>query len=141
MSNRLHVVLGLGVAALGAILVLGVIAFGRGSVSDHVSQRYRLVQRDGRSAVYSSPEAPSKVAGDIAKKWEPADRLSDPSGFFLRYRSDIVAVSPEPGGGSRIFVDDEDRGYARWYPVVGGNWGTYSGGGEGFRGGGPGAGK
>lgn len=141
MSNRLHIVLGMVVAAVGAAVVLGVIVFGRGNVRDHVSGRYRFVQRDGGSAVYSSPEAPSKVAGDIAGKWKPADRLSDPSGFFLRYRSDIVAITPEPGGGSRIFVDDEDRGYNRWYPIVGGNWGTYSGGGEGFRGGGPGAGK
>ena len=82
------------------------------------------------------------MAASIAGKWKPAERLADPSGYFLRYRNDIVAVTAAPeGGGSRIFVDEERRGYARWYPYVGGYWGTYSGPGEGFRGGGPGAGK
>ena len=81
------------------------------------------------------------MAKDIAGAWKPADRLNDPSAIFLRYRGDYVAITPDSAGGSHIYVDDERRGYARWYPHVGGYWGTYSGPGEGIRGGGPGAGK
>ena len=49
---------------------------------------------------------------------------------------------PPPGqAGSRIYVDDQRQGYNRWYPYIGGRWGTFSGPGETFRGGGPAAGK
>jgi len=63
------------------------------------------------------------------------------SGVFLRYSKDYVGVVPDRGGGSKIYVDDERRGYAHFYPFIGGFWGSYSGRGESFRGGGPGAGK
>jgi hypothetical protein len=62
------------------------------------------------------------------------------SGVFLRYSDDVVSVVPQSGG-SRIIVDDEDSGYRRNYLFVGGFWGTFSGRGQGFRGGGPGSGK
>ena len=144
MSWRNHA-LGATALILFGLLALGGVALAtRGSVRDHLRDRYTLVSTSdsGRSAVYSSPERPSAVAASIADKWKPADRLSDPSGFFLRYRNDIVAVTAAPEGrGSRIHVDEERRGYTRWYPYIGGYWGTYSGPGEGFRGGGPGAGK
>ena len=133
------VLLLVGLLGLGAVLYAS-----KGSVRDHLRTRYTLVSTSegGRSAVYSSPSAPSAVASSIAGKWKPAERLTDPSGYFLRYRNDIVAVTADPdGSGSRIHIDDERRGYTRWYPYIGGYWGTYSGPGEGFRGGGPGAGK
>jgi hypothetical protein len=143
MTWRKHA-LGAGILIVVGILAIGAVAATtRGSVRDHVRERYTLVSSasGGRSAVYSSPSKPSAVAASIASKWKPAERLSDPSGYFLRYRNDIVAVTAAEGGGSRITVDDERRGYARWYPYIGGYWGTYSSPGEGFRGGGPGAGK
>ena len=144
MSSRRHY-LGAGLLVLVGILALGAVHFGiRGSVRDHVKNTYTLVETSdgGRSAVYSARGKPSAVAASIASKWKPAERLTDPSGFFLRYRNDIVVVTPAAeGSGSRIYVDEQSRGYTRWYPYIGGYWGTYSGPGESFRGGGPGAGK
>lgn len=144
MTWRNHLI---GAVALLVVGLLGFAAVGiatRGSLRDHLRDRYTLVRTTdgGRSIEYASDNRPSAVAGSIADAWKPAERLSDPSGFFLRYRNDIVAVTASPdGAGSRIFVDEERRGYARWYPYIGGYWGTYSGPGERFRGGGPGAGK
>jgi hypothetical protein len=135
------------VAAAVALLVLGggglaALLLSAGSVRGWVGDRYPRVSSEagGQSVVYSSPKRPSAVAAEIADRWTPAQRLSDPSGVFLRYSDAVVAVTPS-GGGSRIYVDDADRGYARWFPFLGGFWGTYSGPAETFRGGGPGAGK
>ena len=145
MKLRPHLI-GAGLLVLAGLVGLAFLQFGvRGSVRQHVRDTYTLVDSSdgGRSAVYSSPDKPSSVAASIAKRWKPAERLTDPSGFFLRYRNDIVVVTPAAEGstGSRIYVDEQARGYTRWYPYIGGYWGTYSGPGEGFRGGGPGAGK
>lgn len=142
MSTRIQVIIGLCLAALGGLVFIGLLAFtATGSVRDHIHDNYRLVRDEGRSREYTSPDPPSVVVAAIASRWKPADRLSDPSGHFLRYRDDYVVVSPDGAGGSRIHVDDEDEGYRRWYGHVGGSWGTYSGPSEGARGGGPGAGK
>ena len=122
------------VGAIGAVATAG-------SVRSHLAGTYALVGQEGRSAVYSSAQPPATVARDIARRWRPAERVNDPGGYFLRYRNAMVAVTPGPAGGSRIYVDDERRGYARWYPYVGGRWGTFSGRGETVRGGGPGTGK
>jgi len=133
------------VAAGVAVVVVGVGAMAllfRGSVRSWVDGRYTRVSSEagGRSLVYTSPKTVGAVSSEIAGKWKPGQRLADPAGYFLRYDDTVVAVTPS-GRGSRITVDDEARGYARWYPFVGGWWGTYSGPGETFRGGGPGAGK
>jgi hypothetical protein len=144
VSHRVHIVLGLIVAGLGTLGVVGLLALtATTSVRDFVGDRYRLVaSRDGgRSREYTSPDPPSRVVAAIAGRWKPAERLNDPSGYFLRYRDDYVVVSSERAGGSRIYVDDEEEGYRHWYGHVGGNWGTYSGPAETVRGGGPGAGK
>jgi Domain of unknown function (DUF4247) len=135
------------VAAAVALIVIGGVSLGAlflsaGSLRGWVGDRYTRVSSEagGRSVVYSSPKRPSVVAAEIANRWKPAQRLNDPSGFFLRYSAAVIAVTPY-GTGSRIHVDDAGRGYARWFPYVGGYWGTYSGPAETFRGGGPGAGK
>lgn len=133
--------------AVGLLLVVAGVAglvalFGTaGSVRSHIARTYAPVSSEGRSAVYSSAQPPATVARDIARRWRPAERVNDPGGYFLRYRNAVVAVTPGPAGGSRVYVDDERRGYARWYPYVGGRWGTFSGRGETVRGGGPGTGK
>lgn len=143
MSWRNHLIGAVVLVVVGALAMTGVVLSTRGSLREHVKERYTLVSstEGGRSLEYKADGAPSAVAASIAGAWKPAERLADPSGHFLRYRNDIVAVTAAEGGGSRIFVDEERRGYTRWYPYIGGYWGTYSGPGEGFRGGGPGAGK
>jgi Domain of unknown function (DUF4247) len=134
------------VAGAVALVALGgglaVMFLSAGSVRSWIGGRYTQVSSTdgGRSAVYSSPKHPSAVAEEIADRWKPAQRLNDPSGFFLRYSDAVVAVT-QSANSSRIYVDDPSRGYARWFPYVGGYWGTYSGPAETFRGGGPGAGK
>ncbi len=141
MTRRGHVIgaLLLGAVGLVTLLALAIPAFG--SPREYVHDNYRLVSRDGDSARYSSPRAASRVVGEIAGRWKPYDRHNDPSGYYLRYSDDVIAVTPAATGGSTIWVDDADRGYTRWYGHVGGWWGTYSGPAEGTRGGGPGAGK
>lgn len=144
MNPRRHLYGAIALILVG-VLAVGAVTLGtRGSVREHVRDNYTLIKSDDRTrtAEYSAKGKPSAVAASIASKWKPSERLTDPSGFFLRYRNDIVVVTAGPEGqGSRIHVDDERRGYTRWYPYVGGYWGTFSGPGEGFRGGGPGAGK
>lgn len=139
-----------GIAVVGLVAVVGLFVGGGGGVRSHLADTYTRAPVSGTDAgtgggspsvVYTSPDPPAKVASRIAGAWKPAERINDPGGYFLRYRNEIVAVTSAAGGGSRIFVDDEDRGYARWYPYIGGRWGTFSGRGETFRGGGPGAGK
>ena len=144
MSWRNHLIGGVVLLVVGALGLGAVFISTRGTLRDHLRENYTLVAstNGGRSTEYASDRKPSAVAASIAGKWKPAERLSDPSGYFLRYRNDIVAVTAATeGGGSRIYVDEERRGYTRWYPYIGGYWGTYSGPGESFRGGGPGAGK
>jgi len=97
--------------------------------------------REGVSRIYRSDLPPSRTAADIAARLEPGDRRLTESGVFLRYANDFVGVVPDGRGGSRVLLDDERRGYAHFYPFVGGWWGSYSGRAEGFRGGGPGVGK
>lgn len=144
MSTRVQVIVGLVIAGLGAMALVVLLALtATSSVRDFVADRYRLVaERDGgRSREYTSPEAPSQVVADITGRWKPAERLNDPAGYFLRYRDDYVVISPDGAGGSRIFVDDEEEGYRRWYGHVGGSWGSFSSPSEDVRGRGPGAGK
>lgn len=125
-------VVGLGALGLAVSRVGGV----RGYLADHYTQ----VSRQGNSVVYTSPRSPGTVFSEIRSRHRPADALVQPSGYYLRYSDDIVVVTAD-GPGSRIYLDDENRGYSHWFPVVGGTWGTYRGPGETFRGGGPGTGK
>ena len=144
MSTRVQIILGLVLAGVGAIAFVVLLAFtATQSPRDYVSDRYTLVssQDSGRSREYSSTQAPSEVVRSISERWQPADRVNDGAGFFLRYRNDIVAVFPDGAGGSRIYVDDEEEGYRHWHSHIGGYWGTYTSRSEDGRGGGPGTGK
>ena len=133
---------------LAAVLVLcgigGIFALSsRGSVRAHVISTYDVVSQDGDSYTLTSADTVTQTARDISAAWKPAEQLVDPGGTFLRYADDIVAVTPRAEGGSTIYLDDEDRGYNRWFPYVVGFWGFGGSGGPigGTRGGGPGAGK
>lgn len=139
---------GRGLKVLAAVLVLagvaGIFALSqRGSVRSWLLGAYDVVEQDGDSYTLRSPDPVTATADDITTAWKPAERLVDPGGTFLRYSDDIVAVTPAAEGGSTIYLDDEDRGYDRWFPYVVGFWGFGGSGGPvgGTRGGGPGAGK
>jgi hypothetical protein len=132
-------------AFVAGLTLLGSAGCASGSVEDVVASRYRFERedrnRDGVSRVYRSNLPPTRTAADIARRLEPGDRRVTESGVFLRYSRNFVGVVPDGRRGSRVFVDDERRGYSHFYPYVGGYWGSYSGRGESFRGGGPGGGK
>lgn len=128
------------VAAIGAVAL--VVALGRtGGVRGYLADSYTRVSGSGDSVVYRSPRSPRAVYDDIRSARAPVDTLVEPSRYFLRYPDDIVAVTPA-GGGSRIYLDDEDEGYQRWAPIIVPIWGgPFRRPGGGFRGGGPGLGK
>lgn len=133
---------------LAVLLVLagigGIVALTqRGSVRSHVLSSYEVVSQDGRSYTLRSADPVTRTAQDIKSAWKPAQEIVDPGGTFLRYSDDIIAVTPRPEGGSTVYLDDERRGYDRWFPYVVGFWGFGGSGGPigGTRGGGPGAGK
>lgn len=120
-----------------AVVVIGVMtlaacASGIGAPRGWIASRY---QRNG--TVFVSNEPAAVVAGAIARARAPRARDNTASGTFLRYDTDIVGVFPS-GLGSRIEVEDYDRGYRRWNPYVGGRWPRPGRGGGWFRGGGSG---
>jgi hypothetical protein len=129
-----------GALALAGVVALTVVIGGAGSVPGWIAGRYTHVSGSGSSAVYASTSAPLTVADEIGRRWTPFDRAVTPAGTFLRYDDLIVAVLAAQGG-SRIYLDRERDGYARWYPILGGRWGTATGAGQRWRGGGPGVGK
>ena len=126
--------------ALAGVAVIAFAAVRPSGPGPYLADRYRLVSSEGDSRVYRADVPPRQVFDDLRRAVPPAEVLTDPGGYFLRYRNDIVAVTSE-GTGSRVYLDDSDRGYARWFPFIGGYWGTYTGPAEGVRGGGPGSGK
>lgn len=111
------------------------------SVRDWVAGKYEKRTDEGPARVYHANGVPSAVAKEIADARPPAERRVTTSGVFLRYRSDMVGVLPDAAGGSRVLITNERNGYAYFFPYIGGYWGTYSGTGDTFRGGGPGGGK
>ncbi|WP_205697653.1 DUF4247 domain-containing protein [Conexibacter sp. SYSU D00693] len=138
---------GLVVAVVGLLVVGYSVARGTSSVRGFVEDRCRStgVERDpqGRRAdAFTCRERPSVLAAALAKRHKPAERRTTASGLFLRYSNQMVGVLGGPGGrGSKVLLARERDGYGFFYPYVGGWWGTYSGRGESFRGGGPGGGK
>lgn len=133
--------LGILVTVVAAILLIGGLSSCGSSVKGYVKDHYDRVGTRNGAELYRSKDRVDQVVKDITGTWKPADRITDPGGVFLRYRDTFVAVRPRTAGGTDIEVDDPDRAYAHWYPFIGGWFGTYSGRGEGFRGGGPGSGK
>lgn len=142
------------IAAAGVLLALCIVALAgfvgsRQSLREWLRETYEETEDDvlagagERTETFTSADTPRATADAIAEEWKPADRRDDPSGVYLRYRDDVVAVTDAPGDdeGSIITVDDDRHGYRRWYGYVGGWWGIYTGRGDSFRGGGPGAGK
>lgn len=142
---RLHALIAAAISGAG-ILGLVLLLTGSNSVRDTVRDKYRAAGQervrggDRPTDVFTSTKPPTRVAKEIAKVNKPADRRVAQSGIFLRYSKDNVAVVPS-GRGSRIYLDDAKTGYIRNYGYIGGWWGSYSGPGEAFRGGGPGSGK
>jgi hypothetical protein len=124
-----------------AALLLGATGCLSVSVPGYLDDEYEKRPNEGTTRVFHSDDAPSEVAHDIADARPPAERRVTPSGVFMRYQKDMVGVVPDPAGGSRILLTSERDGYFLFFPYVGGYWGTYSGRGDDFRGGGPGAGK
>jgi hypothetical protein len=111
------------------------------SVRGWLNDELEPAGRDGNALVFHSDQPPSVTAARIADARKPGERRATAAGVFLRYHRDMVAVLPDGKGGSRVLVENERTGYGHFYPYVGGFWGTASGQGEGFRGGGPGSGK
>ena len=138
MSTRNKLLVAGALGGVGLIVLLFAI-FGGGGIRSYLDDNFRRQSANGNSIVYTSTAKPKTVYEQIRSARPPADTQLDPSGYFMRYSDDIVAVTAS-GTGSRIYVDDERRGYAHWLPFVGGVWGT-GGSGENFRGGGPGGGK
>lgn len=142
---RRHTVIALVLTGLGiAGLVATFATFG--GVRDYIAGKYsreadeRVEGDRDATEVYASEQSVRETAADIAGEHKPADRRVTEAGVFLRYEKDIISVVPREEG-TRILVDDEDTGYRRGFVYLGGWWGTASGRGEGFRGGGPGGGK
>ncbi len=147
-----HAIIALLLAGAGGLGLFWTMS-SHGSVRDYVAKTYTSAGSEpapgGKSAgrkdtlVYTSPRSVTRTAADISDRNKPADRRTTEGGAFLRYSNDVVSVVPPAKGarGSRILVDDEEGGYHRNYGYVGGFWGTYSGAGGSFRGGGPGSGK
>lgn len=139
MTKRNKLLVAGGLGAVGLVVLLFAI-LGGGGVRSHLADNYQRVSGDNNSVVYRSAEKPKAVYESVRSAVTPADTVLEPEGYFLRYSDDIVAITAE-GNGSRIYIDDERRGYGHWFPFVVGVWGTGGGFGEGIRGGGPGAGK
>lgn len=83
-------------------------------------------------------DATSAVAKEIDGHTSARDRTSDGDMVFLRYRNDIVAITPYQSG-SRIEIDGYRSGYYRWKSHIRSVWPAPDS--NEFRGGGPGSGK
>lgn len=138
MTFRTKMIVAGAIGGVGLIVLMFAI-FGGGGIRSYLDDNFKRQSANGDSIVYTSTAKPKAVYEQIRAARSPADTRLDPSGYFMRYSDDIVAVTAN-GTGSKIYVDDERRGYSHWIGYVGGVWGT-GGSGENFRGGGPGGGK
>lgn len=161
-----HVKLGIVLVVLGVVGLGGMFACSSSIdswLADHCTKGKVETDPGGhRAQAWSCNGTPSKLAADLSKAHSPADRRSTPEGHFLRYRDRMIGVVPmtgatasadprgqvvravDAGGGDRRtkILDARERdGYGYFNGYVGGWWGSYGGRGEGFRGGGPAAGK
>jgi hypothetical protein len=106
--------------------------------SDWIHQNYYVSNSYGYDLDPKDP--PAKVADEINKHSSAKDRLEDSGMVFLRYRNDIVAVSPYEKG-SKIEIDSYNSGYHHWNSYIRNRWPIPDTDGGAFRGGGPGSGK
>lgn len=122
-----------GLAVLAAVVLLagcGVFS----NVEDVVGDSYQRAANldDGTARAYSAVGlAPAAVAGAIAGRQQPLDRLSVGGREYLQYDEYLVRVQ-QAGAGSTVLVDDYENGYRRWASDVGAVWAPQApGGGEG----------
>lgn len=142
MTRKTHIIAACVLLGIGVLLAVPLVLrmdSPRGWLDDH----YQRVSHDARtdSTVYSSRRPASSVVKAVAGRFDPYERLNDPTGYYLRYSDLIVRISARAGGGSTIRAVEPHHGYHLWGPVIIGSWGTFHGRGPSFRGGGPGAGK
>jgi Domain of unknown function (DUF4247) len=130
-----HVIGAALLAGCGVIVLLISLFAGRTSPRGWIPENFDRVA----AGTYVSRDTPLTVADRIATRFKTKDRVYTPGGVFLRYHNAVVGILPN-GRGSRITVDDPDRGYARYHSSVGGFWGGPGGRVSSFRGGGPGEG-
>lgn len=140
MSLRSKIVVAAVIALIGTVAIASAVGRG-GGVRGYLADTYTRVSGSGDSVVYRSPRSAGTVYDDIRSAHSPSDALVEPNRYFLRYPDDIVAITHR-GSGSTIYLDDEERGYQRWYPIIVPIWGgPFRSPGGLFRGGGPGSGK
>ncbi|GAB7049430.1 DUF4247 domain-containing protein [Catenuloplanes indicus] len=140
-KHRRWFTVGIVLAVVGALVAGWAILYGNFSVRGYVDDKFqRSASNDiGDDAVaYASNNAPTAVAAQITKAWEPADEVVDASGVYLRYADDAVVILPAAVG-SLILIEDIDSARRRYSGHTGGYWGWGSG--NTIRGGGPGSGK
>lgn len=135
-----------GVIAL-VVLIIAVVAIVSSSSEpdDYVEATFTRdtsLDVDANSKAYTSDKPPDEVAAMITGEVDPIATSRDSSGVYLRYDEDGIAIQPR-GGGSVIHVMDAEAAGRRYYDHVHSSWGLIilPGGGIGFRGRGPGAGK
>ncbi|MFG3496318.1 DUF4247 domain-containing protein [Streptomyces sp. NPDC047928] len=104
--------------------------------SGWIRQQYASTNEAGY--VDDSDPAP-RVAQEIDGHTAAQAQFKDGDKVFLRYRDDIVAITPRPSAGSRIEIADYRTGYHRWRSHIGSVWPDPDS--DSFRGGGPGSGK
>ncbi|MTE17781.1 DUF4247 domain-containing protein [Streptomyces sp. TRM43335] len=92
----------------------------------------------GGTGYVDRSDPPPRVAGEIDDHTSARDRHTADDMVFLRYRNDIVAISPRLGG-SLIQIEDYRTGHRRWKSRIGSVWPDPDS--AAFRGGGPGSGK
>ena len=142
--KRGQMFLAIGLIVLGGLGLFGLCS-GTQSVEGWLASECERAgnERDpngNRADRFRCKDRASVVAKNLAEDHKPADRRSTPEGQFLRYADDMVGIVPAESG-STAYVSDERNGYGFFFPFVGGYWGSYSGPGESFRGGGPAGGK
>ncbi|MFD4573974.1 DUF4247 domain-containing protein [Streptomyces sp. NPDC058417] len=128
-------------AAALAVFLLAACSSGGGGGGNAVPRGWigKEYRKDGGIGSYwlAPTTAPARVADAIHGHRRALDRTSGGTSQFLRYRDDMVTVTPY-GGGSRIEIEDYRNGYRRHSSYLT-NWPDPDG--DSFRGGGPGSGK
>ncbi|MEU9335705.1 DUF4247 domain-containing protein [Streptomyces sp. NPDC048290] len=130
-----------------ALLVMGAVTAcsgdGDGDGAQHNAVPRQWIQDQypagpGATGYRDTANGPATVAEEINGRASAADRSTGGRTVYLRYRDDIVAVTPQ-GRGSLIEIADYRSGYRRWSTNLPNHWPHPDS--DSFRGGGPGSGK